>query len=283
MENRIKLLKANFPIVTLLFYVFGFTYLSTYYFQFDISIVNYINLLDILFTTINYLVVLFLIYCFVEIGLYIFSYIILSLIFSGIIKRKIYRKFTHRPNVRVERYIEYSSDKYLTHNIKGLNFFLFVASIFLLLYLVDETLLVFSIAIPFLVIKIFQIIPKDDDKQFKEKVYQFLSILLFFVFLICFSYWGYIDGKFAKEKKRNVFVEFKEDGILYNTSSEHLNYMGETNQYIFLYNREERNTLVFTKSNIAGYKIKDTSLTKEEQELQQEEMKKKIKNFFKVE
>lgn len=83
-----------------------------------------------------------------------------------------------------------------------------------------------------------------------------------------------------KKSKFGQQMEFKERDILYNTKSDSLIFIGETNEYIFLYNNKNRETLVFNKSGISGLKIKDTWLTEEEKKAQVIEKQKIIKDFF---
>ncbi|MDR6845590.1 hypothetical protein [Flavobacterium granuli] len=277
MHKYLEIFKSNLTVITLIFYVLGYTYLAMYYFQFDISIVNYINLQDILFTAINSLVVLILTYLFVEFGLYIIGIFILNTIFQIFIKRKFLKKLGNNP--RVQKYLKFRNEKYYSANIEGTTLFLLVLITFLLLYFSDEKALIFSLFIPFFIIKLYRITPKEKGEM-QIQLNQFFLGLLTFTFILCFAYWGYKDGTTTKNSKNGQQIEFREQGIAYNTKSDSLNFIGETNEYLFLYNNKNRETLIFSKSGINCLKIKDTSPTNDEKKAQEIEAQRKMNDFF---
>lgn len=276
MNKYLEIFKSNLTVITLIFYILGYTYLVIYYFQFDISIVNYINLLDIIFTTINSLAILLLTYLFIEFLLFIVGILILNTIFRLFIRRKFLKRLGD--NTRVQKYLKFRNEKHDSDNIKGCTLFLLLLSTFLLLYYSDEKILISSLFFPFFIIKLHQIIPKEKG-EIQIQLNQFFLGLLTFMFILCFSYWGYKDGISAKNNK-GQYIEFKEQGILYNTNSDSLNFVGETNGYLFLYNNKNRETLIFSKSGISNLKIKDTSPTEEEKKVQEMKAQKKINDFF---
>jgi len=277
MKNFLNIFKENFPLILLMFYIFGYTYLITYYNQFDISIVKYIDLLDLLFTSINYLVFILVVYIFVEAAIYFFAYFSLALIFNQIVTKRIHKRLGY--SSKVEQYIESTHNKYIIRNIKILSLVFFVLATFICLRVIDETLIILSLFFPFLTLKIFQVIPRKNKKQ-KTKAYQLLLSVFFIILVLCFAAWGYIDGGLNKKTKQSSIIEFKEEGLLYSTKTDSLNFIGETNQFLFLYNKRERYTLVFNKQNIYNMKIKDNSLTKDQKKIQQQQIEKNIKDFF---
>lgn len=277
MNKYLEIFKSNLTIVTLIFYVLGYTYLYMYYHQFDISIVNYINLQDIIFTTINSLVVLILAYLFVEFGLYIIGILILNAIFHLFIKGNFLKRLGNNP--RVQKYIKFRNDKHYSNNIKGTTLFLLILITFLLLYFSNEKTLIFSLFLPFFIIKLYQIIPKEKGEM-QIQLNQFFLGSLTFIFILCFAYWGYKDGTTTKNNDSGQQIEFREQDIAYNTKSDSLNFIGESNGYLFLYNNKNRESLIFSKSGISSLKIKDTSPTKEEKKAQEIEAQRKINTFF---
>jgi hypothetical protein len=130
-----------------------------------------------------------------------------------------------------------------------------------------------SLFFPFLIIKIFQI-TSNKQERIQSRLNQFFLVALFIILIFYFIHGGYKDSISVKELTNGKQLEFKEQGILYNTKSDSLNFVGETNEYLFLYNTRNKETLIFNKSAITNLKIKDTSLTKEE-------IQKKIDNFLK--
>lgn len=277
MNKYLEIFKSNLTIITLIFYVLGYAYLNMYYFQFDISIVNYINLQDIIFTTINSLVVLFLAYLFVEFGLYIIGILILNTSFHLFIKRKFLKKLGN--NIRVHKYINFRNEKYNSEYLQVTSLTLLILITILLLYFSNEKTFIISLFFPFFIIKLYQIIPKENG-DILIQINQFFLGLLTFIFILCFAYWGYYDGTTAKKSENVLQIEFKEENITFNTKSDSLNYIGETNEYLFIYNNKNRETLIFSKSGINSIKIKDLSLTNKEKKAQEIEAERKINGFF---
>lgn len=277
MNKYIELLKSNFTLITLIFYVLGYAYLGTYYFQFDILIVNYLNLLDIFFTTVNWFLVLLFVYVLIQFGLYFIGLIMLELIFNLTFEKKILNRL--KKNSRVERYIEYRKNKYHSDNSKGITFFLLIITMFIVVYFENGTPYIITLFAPFFVIKLYHIIPKELKIQQTRKNHFFL-VMLTFVLTICFIYWGAVDGTNSKESLGGKQLQFREANVLYNTKSDSLNYIGETSSYIFLYQTKNRETLIFNKSEITNFKTKDLSQTKSEKIAQQKEIEEKINKLF---
>src|SRR5690606_26916386 len=247
-------------------YVLGYAYLAMYYFQFEISIVNYINLQDILFTTINSLVALIVTYLFVEIGLYVIGILLLKTTFRLFVKNKFLKRLGN--NQRVQKHVEFRKQKFYSDNIDGTSLFLLILITSLFIYFGDEKILVFSLYVPFLIIKIYRLIPKEKE-DLQIQINQLFSGVLIFTFVLCFAYWGYKDGTTAKSRKNGKQIEFIEQDNEYNTKSESLSFIGETNEYLFLYNNKDRVTLIFNKSGLRSLKVKDTSPTNEEKKAQE--------------
>lgn len=288
LKRNIELFKRHFSIISLIFYIFGYVYLNRYYEQYNISIEKYTDLLDILFTTINYLFILLLVYIFVEVIIYILAFIYLSLIFRLFIRRKIRKKLGTEN--RIGKYIDFEYNKYIKAKIKLTSLIFLIISTILLLRNNDETLIILSLFFPFLILKIFQVLPSNKS-EFKTKAYQVLLFVFILILIICFAIWGYKDANLNKDANQSSKIEFKEKEIFYTTESDSLNYIGETNKYIFLYNKKTRNTLIFNKESISQLKIKDITLSKKEKELKEEkeqqeiivkqkEIKKQIKKYL---
>lgn len=197
MNKVLETIKSNLTIITLIFYFLGYAYLGVYYFQFDISIVHYINLQDIIFSAISSLVNLVLIYFFVEFILYLIGKFILTSFFHLSIKRKFLNRLGN--SSRVQKYLEFRSRKYKSDNIKSITFFLLILIAFLFLCITDEWLLVFSFFFPFIIVKSY---PISFNKQYEMRVglNLFYSGILTFVFILSFLCWGYMDGNYAKKK-----------------------------------------------------------------------------------
>jgi hypothetical protein len=92
MNKYLEIFKSNFSIITLTCYAFGYAYLGLYYYQFDIPIFHYVNFSDILFTTINFLILLLLAYLIIEFVLFFVGTLLNTSIFKLFIERKILKK-----------------------------------------------------------------------------------------------------------------------------------------------------------------------------------------------
>ncbi|MDN3593962.1 hypothetical protein [Zunongwangia endophytica] len=183
-------------------------------------------------------------------------------------------------NARVQKFIKFRSYKHYSDNIIAITFFLFMLIVFLLLYFSDEITLIFSIFFPFFFIKLYQIIPKEKGER-QIKLNQFFLGLLTLTLILCFAFWGYKDGITLKNSDIGQQIEFVEQETKYNTKSDSLNFIGETNGYLFVYNNNKRETLIFSKSGVSSLKIKDTSPTKEEKQARKIDAQRKINDFLK--
>jgi hypothetical protein len=109
---------------------------------------------------------------------------------------------------------------------------------------------------------------------------QFLLTSLIIILLICFAIWGFVEGNLTKEKNPLTVIEFTEGNRFIDTKSDTLNFIGETGSYIFIYDSKNRKSLIFDKSNILNFKIKDVTLSEEEKEIIQKESEKKVNDFL---
>lgn len=261
MQKYLDNYKSNIPIILLVFYSLGYIYLDRYYSRFNISIENYINLSDIIFVTIRTLVSLSLIYLIIEFCLIIVSMTILRIVYSKDLNYKIRGRIKDKQIYK--RYHSIVINKLIHKNTNGVSFFIFMIIPFMLVYFIDESIAIFTIFFPFLIIKIYQIIHYEDDEE-KNRMIQISLSFLYVILIICFAIWGHIDGNLNKTSKNSSIVEFSENQKSYNTNLDSLNYIGETSSYLFLYDRNNRNSLIFNKQNISNFRIKDVTLTSEE-------------------
>lgn len=203
--------------------------------------------------------------------------IIIHIYFNLFIKHKIYKKLGN--SNRVKLFIKYRSDKYYSDNIIATTFTLFLLFSMVVIYLINEKIFILSLIFPFLIIKTFQIIPKVKGEQ-QIQLNQFIATIFIVILISCFAYWGYSEGDSIKVAKSTKHIEFKEGDLLFSTKTDSLNFIGETNTYIFLYNKKNRETLIFNKSGISKLKVKDSSLSPEEKEVLQKKTQQDFDNFL---
>lgn len=255
--------KSNIPIILLIFYSLGYIYLNRYYHQFNISIENYITLTDIIFITVNTIIKLSIIYLIFDFFLLIISNIILKIFYS--------RKLNHKIKGRVDnnkiynRYYSLVIKKQIEKQMKYVSFYLSLICLFILLFSLSDKIYIFTIYIPYFLVKIHPISHSKENKN-KRIVVQIFLLIFSIMLIISFANLGSIDGLSVKTSQTSKIIEFTENQKYYNVNSDSLNYIGETSSFIFIYDKKNRKSLIFQKNNISNYKIKDTSLTNEEKE-----------------
>ncbi len=264
--------KTNIPIIILVFYSLGYVYLNRFYSRFDISIENYVNLTDIIFVTIANLVRLSIFFLIVEFVLFVISQIILKLFYS--------KKLNPKSDSRLKDKAIY--DRYynlLIYNQSNVvSFFILLFGFFIpLLVEIDFSYLLLLLSI--LIIKIHQITNYKNKKE-KNRMRQYLGVMMYVILIIYFAIWGHSEGNNAKTSDNSKTIEFKENNIDYNTETDSLNYIGETSSYLFIYNKNRRETLVLNKENITDFRIKDKTLTAEEKEQMAKDAEMKIDKFL---
>ena len=119
-----------------------------------------------------------------------------------------------------------------------------------------------------------------ENKEEKNRMLQYLGVMMYVLLMICFAIWGHYEGNNAKTSDNSKTIEFKENNIEYNTETDSLNYIGETSSYLFVYNKNRRETLVLNKENITEFKIIDKTLTSEEKEQMAKDAEMQIDKFL---
>lgn len=260
MKEIVDQYKSNFPIILLLIYAFGYTYLNRYYSNFDINFENYISLTDILFLTINTLIKFVIIYLVIEVILILSTQVLLDFIFRITHSKK--RKGSEDQEVYYEKNIVPEIEK----NEDGTSLFLFFLFSGVSLYIFKEYVLIATIFFPFFIIKLYNLNAKNEkDKNEKKEMFKFFFYMFIPVLIVCFGIWGHYDAKEIKEGTdlNLTTLELEIDNIKYSTEDVNLSYIGETTPYLFIYDKKNRKTLVFNKQNIDKLKIFDPDIKSE--------------------
>lgn len=261
MEKTLEKFKSNIPIIILIFYSLGYVYLNRFYSRFNISIENYINLTDIIFFAINSLIKITLLFFIIEIILSIISIFIL----------KIYYLSEKDEKIKEEK---------IDTNLKYASFTIFIIFGFLLNFIIKGDIVIyFSYFFTFFLVKTFQI-THFENKEDKKNMLEFLFIFLYLLLLISFAIWGYKDGNFTKDNECKNEIIFNENDKKFDTSSDTLNFIGETSLYVFLFDNKNRKSLIFQKDKIDNFKINDKSLTEKKEDSLSKAYSKKIDTFF---
>lgn len=279
MSDLLDKFKSKVPVIALVFYTYGYSYLSVFYGFFDISIEYYVDLTDILFKTINILIFLSVLFLVQEVILILWSTLILKVFFSRIFNRKI--KNRDKNEKVYERYYTQVIEKSIDKHLESVSFLSFIIIGLALIFMTKEYLTVLTFFFPFFIVKLYKIIPKQDS-EIKTRLFEFSSVALFLILLVCFILWGYNDASYIKESDVAHKIEFTSGNDTYKTGFDELNFIGETSSFVFIYDKKERKTLIFNKGSLIDYKVIDTSLTKQEEERLSQELIESLDALFNV-
>lgn len=258
-KKFIKSFKANFLLVSLVFYLLGFIYYWVFYLQFGISIFSYLDLKDILFTSLSYLLVLLILYFISEFLLLTFSYGVFNFWFTLRYKEKVNRRLGK--SARVKRYLEYKNNKLFNDEYFLISNLVLLTIAILLFFQFNSRFMFLLFMTTFFILRFFFLIYAGlDRKSEREQTLNFGLITFSFLLILLAVGWGVTYGFNIKEGKSNEKLEFYENGVLYSTKTDSLDFIGETSSHLFLYDLKNRETLVFSKSAISKLVIEDNSL-----------------------
>lgn len=211
-----------FPLLAIAFYSVGFIRLKGYYQAFGIQIENYVSINDLVFQSI---------YIFLLIVVFLFVFLVVITIF-----------------------------KYLTRNFPSNNlviwFMLFLQMTLLIVYFISSFIdlegsqfLIYAMMVLF----IYMIYYEKDYNGFLNfySLKPFvINILIILFFTIGVFGHGLRDGLKNKNNKKDGNISFVYEGDLYSTLHPSLHLIGETSEYIFLFNKVSNRSLVFRKEGI---------------------------------
>jgi len=244
----IKLLKENLTLILLVIYSVSFTNYFIYYKSFNISIFNYINVTDLIFFTLEYIFKITLIIFIYEVTVFI----IFTFLFN------VYERIVLLKRKKLEFYLKSKKNKkkieklFLKPFQKGLlntKFFLFFLGVFILPFL-PYKLIIFP---AYFIYIIYLLELGSKERMFKFSI-PFVSIIIFISMIVTTLFNSY-SKRFEKE---DYFISFKQDSKAITTSkSSHLNYLGETSTYIFLYDISTRKSKIYQKSSLTNIEVQN--------------------------
>lgn len=217
MKEQIAFIKENVWLFTIAGYGLGILYMSIYYYYFDVPIVNYLSLNDILLVTVTLIIP-------VGISMVIFEYLTIAL-----------RKVIYKRKLNVVEETRFSF--YCVIII----FILLIIAYFIHAVRINPNLLFYILFISFVLTS--KLIRNVNGSNF--------------VFVISFSLLGFFLGlyyliNYGKAGFANIDVKFNYYDEVVTTGFNHdLNYIGETSSTIFLHNFKKKVTYVYEKSNIS--------------------------------
>lgn len=251
MNHFIEKFNKYSALILIYFYSLGFVFIQSFYSNFDIEIVNYITLTDVLILSISIFIVISMTYLFFEIILlHIFQKI--TEFFLNII---IYRKYNHR-NCTSNVYHRYRK-VYKSSLILGIvNILISLTLIIVFIWITIITkdfIIAFTYVMPYAWLRFLSMdIQSTNTITEHSKPY----IIIFAINLLSsFFFLGIFQSKKILSNQNPKHIEFECLDIKYK-SNEELIYIGETSNYLFMFNKKEEKTLIFFKENIQKFKVK---------------------------
>lgn len=273
MKKILKNYTQNFPIILITIYSIGCTYLYNYYSRFNIQIEYFISLTDIVFFTLKYIILLLFFYFFIEMTFRTIAYFVLLILYRIRYHKKILRiRKNTIDNVLKRKKINNVFnlfDVIISKKIEKTSIVLCMVVCVLFAYYINEYLIIFSIVAPYLFIKFF--IPQLLNKEKRKKITYFYPILVI-TLIIAFGILGYKDGDDVKKSSMINRIEYATNNKVYTSENLPIIIIGQTSSYIFIYNKNNRETTVLGKDKLDYIKIEDPAVNE-----------KKIKRNTKIE
>ena len=271
MNKIIKFYKDTLPLMILIFYSIGYTFLSIYYSHFRIDIEYYLSITDLLFFSIDLLLTLAIIGLVVEIGL-----ILLTSVF--------YRE------KEIEETDKEKRQKIINEretNFEFLSLLILLIITVILSYFFDYDIYVWIIFFTLFPIKLINATKNDTSKEDKDISNVFLFTSLSIILLVISLIYGWREANKIKENNGTIFskeIEFNYINSSYSTTDKgNLIFVGETSNNFFLYDRLKKKTMVFFKNELKNINISDPTILNEEEKKEIEEFKRKIEKIFPTE
>ncbi|MCV9934151.1 hypothetical protein OIU80_17855 [Flavobacterium sp. LS1R47] len=264
MKKILENYTQNFSIILIVIYSIGCAYLYNYYSCFNIQIEYFISLTDIVFFTLKIIILLLFFYLFIEILLRILAYSILLISYCIWYHKKILRIRKNMTDKVLRRKkinnVFNVFDVIISKEIEKTSFVLCIVVCILFAYYIDEYLIIFSIVAPYLLTKFF--IPQLLDKEKRKKITYFYPILVITLIIVS-GIWGYKDGDAVKKSPRINQLEYATNNKIYTSKNLPIILIGQTSSYIFIYNKNNRETTVLSKDKLDYIKIEDPAVNEE--------------------
>lgn len=275
MERIKHFYKEILPLYILFSYCLGYVFVTTYYSTFGVDIEYYISITDLLFLSIYLLVSLTIILVIVEILLKIIVMFIYPIDYEKLEKedeKKLYKK---RGNAEMISFL-----------------ILFVLS-FIISYYTGEYLYTFTILFTLLPIKMISASSKfdksreteinsDNAETFRKLDFDILNVMIGIILFFLFLLYGWKESSNVKNNNgllfsKNIKFFYKNKNI---TSDKNNIFIGETSEYLFMYDKKINETHVYNKSDLENFSIKDPTVMSNKDKMIYEQKIKEVKEFL---
>ncbi|WBL42385.1 hypothetical protein PBT90_16740 [Algoriphagus halophytocola] len=254
----IEELKGLFPAVLFIIYVIGYSYLKIYYGRFGVDFENYINLTDLMFFAINPVLFFVFYYGVLELVVYILFWMISQLV-------SILRGTKGSISKGVEYYF-FNKSFYKSYNNLIYYFLITVAVLGVISsFPLPIEIGCFSLIAKFLPAVLFKIIlgtldriENSTKKPLGLTDNQKVTGVLFLGLLVCVIgsvVQANIDSKNVKKGLSERMVKFNVEGLEVSTLKGDSKFIGETSNFIFIYNMKSKSTEIYSRSEILNFQI----------------------------
>ncbi|WP_339706257.1 hypothetical protein [Algoriphagus aquimarinus] len=247
MKEQIEEFKNYLPALTLLATALGYIYLKFFYSQFDIEIEYYTNITDIILFVIAKFIDLSLAFIIIEIlTVYPTLFIIESCRASHIKSKLKQRNFSKEVVLRIKKISQIKKSDGLYSIISLILILILSAALTMILSFPQR---IFIYVIPILGLKFFLMIPKKAIKEQKEIILIVIPVIVL-TLAISFFIRAVVESGDIVNNQNYKALYFNSKGTNYDTRTDSLNFIGETSNYLFIYNSKNKESYTFNKSSI---------------------------------
>jgi len=243
-DNILKIFKENLSVILISIYLISFTNFFIFYKSFNIPIFSYININDFLFYTLEYVFLVFSTIIVVN-SVLLIVYTILFILYekTTLLIRKKY--FYYKNN----KHIKYLFNKKFKEYYPNFVMTILFVGIFLIGFLPSK-----SITLPAFFIYIMYILNKYDNDQ--KMINFFIAFVYVIIFISTFisNLFDTIDKRIHKDDS-NLMIVYENSFYLTNKESGCINYLGETSTNIFLYDIENKKSIILFKDKVESINI----------------------------
>jgi hypothetical protein len=247
MEKFLKEIGSLIPLFLVVFYCLGYSKMIGYYSVFDIDIEYYLSLSDFIFVAVKGVIKVLVIYLIIDLVMTLMSVVVLYIFYWFIHKEPRNEAISNHRKQEFE-------EKLGQDAANGSGFLTMLFLVISIIFFRDfHGLLVFlgfTVLIQFL-----RVLFTKEDFNLKELTN--LSYAALIILIIGFYGWGIVEGKY-NSKKDLAFereIRFTYEGEKFSSFNENQFFLGETTEYIFMYDPVKTSTKVIPKNSVKDFLI----------------------------
>jgi hypothetical protein len=253
----IQELKSISPFLLLCIYTIGYIYTKFFYLGLGVTIEYYIDLVDIIFITINQLLKTFALYFLID-----FLFFLGFKNFEWMLVRKFFKSGKFKNKERVKLFL--LKKRFYYKEI----YYSFVIRVFLIILILQLFILFVPILefphfpttlqlLPIILIKTVSVVLElDQKKNNSQKISDgdkfYIYLIIGFIILVVSSFFlAVVESKRILNRESSIKLKFEVENNQISTFDNVHIYIGETSRYIFIYHKPTKKTISFNKSDIS--------------------------------